>query len=238
MRSIIILAVALVPWAAPAEDSPALQTQKERISYALGMDLGNQLRKMSVDVDPAIFGQALRDALSGGKTLLTEDQVKTAISELQVEMKRKEAARRKGTEEDDNIEAGIAAAYNKKASETFLAGNKKNEGVAALPSGLQYKILTEGSGRKPAEDDTVVCQYRGTFIDGTEFDSSYRTGQPVTVAVKGVILGWREALKLMAVGSKYQLFIPPQLAFGEQGSGRGIGPNTTLIYEIELLAIK
>ena len=238
MRSTIMLVVALVSGAAAAENTPALQTQKERISYALGMDLGNQLRKMSVDVDPAVFGQALRDALSGGKTLLTEEQVKTAISELQAEMKRKEAARRKGTEEDDRIEADIAAAYNKKAGEAFLEGNRKKEGVMALPSGLQYKILTEGSGRKPAEDDTVVCQYRGTFIDSTEFDSSYRTGQPVTVAVKGVIPAWREALKLMAVGSKYQLFIPPQLAYGAQGSGRGIGPHVTLIFEVELLAIK
>lgn len=238
MRSIIILAVALVSGAAATEDSPALQTQKDRISYALGMDLGNQLRKMSVDVDPAVFGQALKDALSGGKTMLSEEQVRTAIAELQAEMKRKEAARRKGTEEDDNIEAGIAAAYNKKAGETFLAGNKKNEGVVALPSGLQYKILKAGDGGKPANDDTVVCQYRGTFINGTEFDSSYRNGQPSTLVVKGAIPGWREGLKLMAVGSKYQLFIPPQLAFGEQGSGRGIAPNTTLIYEIELLAIK
>ena len=235
MRWMMVFGFALV---AAAQDTPALKTQKERISYALGMDLGNQLRKMSVDVDPAVFGQALRDALSGGKTMLSEEQVKTAISELQAEMKRKEAARRKGTEEDDKVEAGIAAAYNKNAGEMFLAGNKKKEGVVALPSGLQYKILTEGIGRKPAEDDTVVCQYRGTLTNGTEFDSSYRNGQPVTAAVKGVIPGWREALKLMAVGSKYQLFIPPQLAFGEQGSGRGIGPNTTLVYEIELLAIK
>lgn len=238
MKRMMIFTIALVSVAGAAEGPPALKTQEDRISYALGMDLGNQLRKMSVQVDPAIFGQALKDALAGGKTLLTEEQVKSAIADLQVEMKRKEAARRTGSSEDDNIEASLLASYNKNAGETFLAGNKKKEGVVTLPSGLQYKILKQGGGKKPTEDDTVVCQYRGTFIDGTEFDSSYRNGQPSTVSVKGAIPGWREGLKLMAVGSKYQLFVPSPLAFGEQGSGRGIAPNTMLIYEIELVAIK
>jgi len=234
----MILAITLVSGVAAAEDTPALKTQKEKISYALGMDLGNQLRKGSVEVDPVLFGQALKDALSGGKTLLTEEQVRAAISELQAELKRKEPADSREGTGDNAVEAALLAAYNKKTGDAFLAANKKKEGVVALPSGLQYKVLKQGNGPKPAEDGTVVCQYRGTFIDGTEFDSSYRTGQPAALAVKGALPGLREGLKLMAVGSKYQLFTPPELAYGGQGSGRGIGPNITLIFEVELLAIK
>jgi FKBP-type peptidyl-prolyl cis-trans isomerase FklB len=131
----------------------------------------------------------------------------------------------------------MAAADNKKEGDAFLAENMKKEGVMALPSGLQYKILKAGSGKMPTDADTVECNYRGTFINGTEFDSSYRTGKPATLKVKGVIPGWQEALKLMPVGSKWQLFIPPQLAYGERGSGP-IGPNATLIFDLELLAIK
>ena len=238
MRSIIILAVALASGAAAAQDAPALKTQKDKVSYALGMDLGNQLRKSSIEVDPAVFGQGLKDALSGGKTLLTEEQVRTAISGLQAEMKRKEAARRKGTPEEDSLEIDLVPAYNKKAGEAFLAANKAKEGVVTLPSGLQYKVLQAGNGKKPTEADTVVCNYRGAFIDGTEFDSSYKRNQPATSAVNGVIPGWREALKLMAVGSKWQLFIPPELAYGEKGSSGAIGPNATLVFDVELLAIK
>ena len=237
MRWVMVLAIATVPGVVAAEDTPALQTQKDRISYALGTDLGHQLRKQAVDIDPSVFGQGLKDALSGGKAMLSEEQVRSAIADLQSELKRKEAARRKGTG-DDNVEADLISAYNKRAGGEFLTGNKQKEGVVALPSGLQYKVLKAADGRKPADDDTVVCQYRGTLINGTEFDSSYRNGKPSTLLVKGTIPGWREALKLMAVGSKYQLFIPPTLAFGEQGSGRGIAPNTTLIYEIELVAIQ
>jgi FKBP-type peptidyl-prolyl cis-trans isomerase len=238
MRSIIIFAVALVSGTAAAQDAPALKTQKDKVSYAMGMDLGNQLRKSSIEVDPAVFAQGLKDSLSGAKTLLTEEQVRTAIAELQAEMKRKEAARRKGTSEENSLEADLLPAYNKKAGEAFLAANKTKEGVVTLPSGLQYKVLQAGNGKKPTEADTVVCNYRGAFIDGTEFDSSYKRNQPATSAIKGVIPGWREALKLMAVGSKWQLFIPPELAYGEKGSSGAIGPNATLVFDVELLAIK
>jgi len=236
MRWTMIFAIALVSGATAAEEAPALKTQKEKISYALGMDLGNQFRKMSVEVDPALFGQALKDALAGGNTLLTEEQVRAVISELQAEVKRKEAARRKGTGEPTG-EAALLAAYNNKAGEEFLAGNRTKEGVVALPSGLQYKILKEGSGHKPAPDDTVVCHYRGTLIDGTEFDSSYKREQPVDLKVGGVIKGFAEALQLMPVGSKWEVFAPPGLAYGESGAGP-IGPNATLKFEVELLAIK
>ena len=159
MRSIIILAVALASGAAAAQDAPALKTQKDKVSYALGMDLGNQLHKSSIEVDPAVFAQGLKDSLSGGKTLLTEEQVRTAISGLQAEMKRKEAARRKGTPEEDSLEIDLVPAYNKKAGEAFLAANKAKEGVVTLPSGLQYKFLKAGNGRKPSPIDTVECHH-------------------------------------------------------------------------------
>jgi FKBP-type peptidyl-prolyl cis-trans isomerase len=237
MRWIMVFAITLVSGAAAAQDIPELKTQKEKVSYALGMDLGSQLRKQAIDVDPALFGKGLKDALAGGETLLTENQVRDAILVLQAELKKKEADRRKGPDENDD-EAAILAAYNTRAGDAYLAANKTKEGVVSLPSGLQYKIVTAGDGKKPTEADTVVCHYRGTLTNGTEIDSSYKRDQPATFAVKDVIPGWREALKLMAVGSRYQLFIPPQLAYGERGTNSGIGPNTTLVFEVELLDIK
>lgn len=231
-----------LPWASaqtqppkPQTSSP-LNTQKEKISYALGMDLGNQLRKLAIDVDPALFGQALKDSLSGGKTLLTEGQVRDAVSELQAEMKRKAAAKSRG--EDGGLEDELLAGYNKKAGEAFLADNKKKDGVVTLPSGLQYRVVKPAEGRKPSDEDTVVCQYRATLLNGAEFDSSYRTGQPASVVIKNAIPGWREALKLMAVGSKFQIFIPSELAYGAQGFRSAIGPNSTLIFDVELLSIQ
>ena len=225
-RWMMVLGIGLLAGVAAAQDAAPLKSPKEKLSYALGMDLGNQLRKLSVDVDASVFGQGLKDALSGSKTLLTEEEVRTTVAELQNELKlREQQARIK------------AAADEKKVGEAFLAENKKKEGVVTLPSGLQYKILKAGEGRKPTIDDTVVCQYRGTFLDGTEFDSSYKRNQPLTFAVKGVIKGWSEALQLMPVGAKWQLFIPPPLAYGETGSGP-IGPNATLVFEVELVSIQ
>jgi FKBP-type peptidyl-prolyl cis-trans isomerase len=215
-----------------AQDASVLKTEKDRRSYALGMDLGSQLRKVAVDVDPAVFAKGLGDALAGGKTLMSDDDVKMVIAGLQAELKARQAS------------AGAAAADpkraedNKKAGDAFLAENKKKDGVVTLPSGLQYKVITAGTGKKPAAGDTVVCQYRGTLIDGTEFDSSYARKEPATFPVKGVIPGWTEALQLMPVGSKWQIVVPPELAYGSRGSGDKIGPNQTLVFDIELLAIK
>ncbi len=223
-----MMAVAAGLFASQADKSgPALKDEKQKSSYALGMDLGNQLRKLGLDVDPTVFGRGLADALAGKKTLLTEEEARVAVTALQTEMKRKQAEMRRMGVED-----------SKKAGEAFLAENKKREGVVTLPSGLQYRIVKAGDGKKPTIEDTVVCQYRGTLIDGTEFDSSYKRNQPATFPVKGVIKGWTEALQLMPVGSKWQLFIPPSLAYGEAGSGSAIGPNTTLLFEIELLSVK
>jgi FKBP-type peptidyl-prolyl cis-trans isomerase FklB len=217
----------LLPAFAAAQEAPALKTEKEKLSYAMGMDLGNQLKTRSVEIDPAIFGRGLADALAGSKTLLTAEEAKAIITELQKAMLVKQAA-----------EAKVVGDKNKAEGDAFLAANKAKEGVVALPSGVQYKVLTAGTGKMPTAEDTVICQYRGTLIDGKEFDSSYKRGQPATFPVKGVIKGWTEVLQLMPVGSKWQVFIPPNVAYAERGSGAMIGPNATLIFEIELVAIK
>jgi FKBP-type peptidyl-prolyl cis-trans isomerase FklB len=223
----LMLAMMSMAVLAGAQEAPALKTEKDRLSYAMGMDLGHQLKRQSVDIDQALFDRGLRDALSGGTTLLTVEEAKVIIGELQkaVITRRAEAAR-------------AVAERNLAEGEAFLAANKAKEGVVALPSGLQYKVVTTGTGKKPTIDDTVVCQYRGTLIDGKEFDSSFKRNQPAAFPVKGVIKGWTEILQLMPVGSTWQVFIPSNLAYGERGAGADIGPNATLIFEIELLAIK
>jgi FKBP-type peptidyl-prolyl cis-trans isomerase FklB len=204
-----------------------LKTQKDKLSYALGMNLGTNLHKETVDVDPAIVLRGLKDALASGKTLLTEDEARAALTQLQTEVRSKQQEKMK-----------VAGEMNKKEGVEFLAANKSKGGVVILPSGLQYKILTEGAGPKPAASDTVVCNYRGTLISGTEFDSSYKRGQPASFPVNGVIKGWTEALQLMPVGSKWQLFVPSELGYGERGAGADIGPGATLIFEVELLSIQ
>jgi len=215
------------PPVARTQPAPPLTTQKDKFSYALGMNLGTSLHRQSVPVDPNILLRGLKDALAGGKTALTEDQAKAALSEVQNEMRQKQQA-----------EMQQQGETNKKEGEAFLAANKGKEGIVTLPSGLQYKILTAGTGSKPTSADTVVCNYRGTLINGTEFDSSYKRGQPATFPVSGVIKGWTEALPMMPVGSKWQLFIPADLAYGDRAPGPEIGPNSTLIFEVELLSIQ
>jgi FKBP-type peptidyl-prolyl cis-trans isomerase len=201
----------------------ALKTQKEKFSYALGMNngkrLGESLRKQAVPFDAAILARGMKDGLAGGKTLLTDQEAQAVMEEVRSGLIKKQQAA--GKEEGGG----------------FLAANKGKEGVTVLPSGLQYKILKAGTGAKPTASDTVVCHYRGTLINGTEFDSSYKRNQPAKFAVSGVIKGWTEALQLMPVGSKWQLFIPSDLAYGE-GGNQGIPPNSTLIFEVELLSIE
>jgi len=207
--------------------APPLLTQKDKFSYALGMNLGATLHRQSVPVDPNILARGLKDALAGGKTQLTEEQARATLMEVQTEMRKKQ--------QEQMQQAGEA---NKKDGEAFLAANKSKDGVVTLPSGLQYKILTQGTGPKPAASDSVVCNYRGKLIDGTEFDSSYKRGEPATFPVSGVIKGWTEALQLMPVGSKWQLFVPSDLAYGDRAPGPEIGPGSTLIFEVELLSIQ
>lgn len=214
---------------APAAKStaPALNTQKAKASYAIGLNIGKSLHRDSVDVDPAVLLRGLKDALAGSKPLLTDDEMKMAMTTLQTDVRKRQ--------EEKMQQVGEA---NKKEGDAFLAANKTKEGVVTLPSGLQYKILSQGSGPKPAATDSVTCNYKGTLINGTEFDSSYKRGQPATFAVNGVIKGWTEALQLMPVGSKWQLFIPSDLAYGQRGPSPEIGPNSTLIFEVELLSIQ
>jgi FKBP-type peptidyl-prolyl cis-trans isomerase FklB len=204
-----------------------LTTQKQKFSYALGMNLGASLHKQSVDVDPSIVAQGLRAAMAGGKTLLTPEEAQAVLMEVQNDLRKKQQEKMQ-----------VAGEANKKEGDAFLAANKSKEGVVTLPSGLQYKILKVGTGAKPTASDSVVCNYRGTLLNGTEFDSSYKRGQPATFPVSGVIKGWTEALQLMPVGSKWQLFIPPTLAYGERGAGGDIGPGATLIFEVELMSIQ
>jgi FKBP-type peptidyl-prolyl cis-trans isomerase FklB len=213
----------------PPPDTPATAAPPDRakVSYALGLDIGSQLRKQGVDIDPAIFARAVADALSGAKPEMTPEESRAVLTAFQGELRKKQQA------------AIVAAgAKNKQEGEAFLASNKTKEGVVTLPSGLQYKIVKQGSGPKPTPDDTVECHYRGTLIDGTEFDSSYKRNQPTSFPVKGVIRGWTEALQLMPVGSKWELYVPSELAYGERGAGQAIAPNATLIFEVELISIK
>jgi FKBP-type peptidyl-prolyl cis-trans isomerase FklB len=213
--------------AAPAP----LTTQKQKFSYAFGMSFGSgnaqMLKKLMIEFDPALVAQGVKDSMAGTKTRLTEDEAKAILNEVQAKVKKQQQEK----EQAD-------AAKNKTAGTAFLAANKSKEGVVTLPSGLQYKILTAGTGAKPTATDSVVCNYRGALVDGTEFDSSYKRGKPATFGVTQVIKGWTEALQLMPVGSKWQLFIPADLAYGERGEPRGgIGPNSTLIFDVELMSI-
>jgi FKBP-type peptidyl-prolyl cis-trans isomerase FklB len=223
-------ATAKTQTSATAKKTPAaavvLKTDNDKQSYAMGMNLGTGLHRQGMTLDTALVARGMKDAMSGGKTAMTEDEARAALQKLQTEVREKMQAKSK--EE---------AAANIKVGESFLAENKTKQGVVALPSGLQYKILTEGNGPKPTASDTVSCNYRGTLINGKEFDSSYKRGQPAQFQVGGVIKGWTEALQLMPVGSKWQLFIPPDLAYGDRGAGADIGPGETLIFEVELLSI-
>jgi FKBP-type peptidyl-prolyl cis-trans isomerase len=215
---------------APTSNSPSaivLETNKDKASYAIGISIARRLQKSGLEVDTAIFMRGMKDALAGDKLLLTDEEAQAAITEFQKEASGKQEAKMK-----------IAGDENMKEGSAFLAANKSKEGVITLPSGLQYKVEKQGTGSKPLPTDTVECNYRGTLIDGKEFDSSYKRGQSATFPVGGVIKGWTEVLQLMPVGSKYQVFIPADLGYGPRGAGADIGPNATLIFEIELLSIK
>ena len=222
-------APAAKPDKTPAPQAPSasgLTTQKEKFSYALGMNIGANMQRQSVSVDVDIFARGVKDSMTGGKTLLTDEEARAVLTEMQTELRKQQQAK-----------AQQLGEANKKEGTEFLAANKAKENVVTLPSGLQYKILIAGTGPKPAATDTVTVNYRGTLVNGTEFDSSYKRGEPASFPVNGVIKGWTEALQLMPVGSKWQLFIPSDLAYAERGGGATIGPNATLIFEVELLSI-
>jgi FKBP-type peptidyl-prolyl cis-trans isomerase FklB len=224
---IVLLCTAIIVGQAKSQQETELKTQKDSVSYAIGLDIGKRLKQQSVEIDADLVARGIKDADSDSTRLLTEVQAESVMNTFQHQMAAKL----------DSVKKGLGM-KNKADGEAFLAENKKKEGVIVLPDGLQYKVLKEGNGKKPKADETVTVNYRGSLIDGTEFDSSIKRGEPSTFRVNGVIKGWTEALQLMPVGSKWQLFIPPELAYGERGAGEVIPPNSTLIFEVELLSIK
>ena len=201
-----------------ADDSP-FKTSKEKTSYALGLNIGKQLKQNNADIDLDVYMRALKDATTGGKLLMTDEQIRETLTAFQMELKNK------------GLEMG------RKEGEAFLAENKSKPGVVTTASGLQYKIETKGTGKIPGSNDTVVCHYRGTLVNGEEFDSSYKRSEPSSFGVTGVIKGWTEALLMMPVGSKWKLTIPSELAYGERGRP-SIPPNSVLLFDIELVSIK
>ena len=204
------------------EKSPQLKDQKDKVSYSIGMNIGFNLSRQKVDVNPDLLVAGIKDAIAG-KPQLTPDQVKDIMAQFEKDMEQKQKQ---------------AGEKNKTEGEKFLEDNKKKPGVKTTASGLEYKVEKDGTGAQPKQTDMVTVNYRGTLIDGTEFDSSYKRGQPATFPVNGVIKGWTEALQLMKVGAKYQVFVPSNLAYGERSVSPEIGPNATLIFEVELLEAK
>jgi FKBP-type peptidyl-prolyl cis-trans isomerase FklB len=223
----IVLSIFLTANYAYAEDKNVFKDKKEKLSYSMGMDIGKKLKGQSIEIDPVIFSRGLKDAYTGSETLLTDEDVEEILKAFQQELVQKRQERAKKLAEE-----------NKEKGEAFLQANKKKEGVVTLPSGLQYEVLKEGTGKTPAPNDKVKVHYVGSLIDGKEFDSSHRRGQPATFPVKGVIKGWTEALQLMKEGAKWKLYVPPSLAYEERGAGNVIGPNETLIFEVDLIAIQ
>jgi FKBP-type peptidyl-prolyl cis-trans isomerase FklB len=202
-------------------------TENDKRGYALGVELGLDVARQGMELNRELLVQGVKDALTDGKFLMSVDEMNATLATMQKEEHQKTVAAVK-----------VFAEKNRKDGEAFLATNKAKDGVVTLASGLQYKVLTAADGKKPGLDDKVVCNYRGTLLDGTEVDSSYKRKEPSTIPLKGVIRGWTEALQLMPVGSKWRIFIPADLAYGERGDGRSIGPNATLIFEVELLSIQ
>lgn len=228
MRTIgmsLVVIIFLVPPAFSQEG--ALKTQKDKVSYSMGLDIGKTMKMQGVDVDPDLLARGIKDVLTEQKLLMTDAEVMETLNNFKKEFmaKKQEEARQLGEK-------------NKKEAEVFFAENKKKEGVKTLPSGLQYKVTRAGTGKKPKATDTVTVHYQGRLISGKEFDSSYRRGSPATLGVDKVIPGWTEALQLMQEGAKWELFIPSNLAYGERGAGPDIGPNAALLFDVELISVQ
>lgn len=222
------LALGLLAGSASAADTKmTLKDDKDKVSYSIGLNIGKSMKQEGLDINPDALAAAMKDVFAGAKPQLTDEQVQQVMQDFQKKMMAKQMAAR---------EEGLTK--NKGEGEKFLADNKKKEGVKTTASGLQYKVIKDGTGKTPKATDTVKTHYRGTLINGTEFDSSYKRGEPAEFPVNGVIKGWTEALQLMKEGAKWQLFIPSELAYGERGAGKDIGPNSTLIFDIELLSVK
>jgi FKBP-type peptidyl-prolyl cis-trans isomerase len=209
-----------------AQEATPLKEQKDRLSYSLGVSLGKSIKRDLIDVNPDVIVQGIKDAVAG-KILLTDEEIAAAFMVLQQDMAVKKAEVNKALAEK-----------NLKEGEQFLAENGRKEGVITQPSGLQYKVITDGTGKKAKPTDAVTVHYRGTMVDGTEFDSSFKRNEPATFQLQNMIPGFTEGVSLMKVGSKWQFFIPSKLAFGEAGVEDAIGPNAALIFEVELLDAK
>ncbi len=221
-RIVAVFVLSLVVSGVSAADVPSLKTQKEKLSYILGLRLGQGATKSAMDLDPKAVAQAVEDVLSGTPPRLTQEQMVATLKAFEAD----EAAKQKAVAE-----------INKKQSSDFLAKNGKRDGVATTASGLQYEVVRAGDGAKPKATDKVKVHYRGTLIDGTEFDSSYRRGEPATFPVNGVIQGWQEAIQLMTVGSSWKIYIPSEIGYGSRGAGKTIGPDQALVFDVELLEI-
>ncbi len=227
-----------------ADDASLIKTPKGKMSYGLGMDIGKRITNMLIEVDPDALAAAIKAIVSRSKPALNDQEFTEAMQDFQSQLTAKNAERQKLMQEQQKAmqekmqeQNKVAGEKNKKEGMEFLTKNKTAEGVKTTASGLQYKVLKQGTGKTPTMNDTVIAHYRGTLIDGTEFDSSYKRGEPSKFPVGGVIKGWTEALLLMPVGSKWQLFIPSDLAYGENGRP-SIPPNSTLLFDIELVGIE
>lgn len=227
LRRFLWVALAFLPAGVEAQESLQLKTQQDKVSYSIGIDIGGSLKRQSIEINTDAFMKGIQDGLSGSEGLLSQEETRQVLEAFQNEMRAKAEA-----------QARQVGEKNRREGEAFLSENKKKKGVVVLPSGLQYQVIQAGKGASPKSTDTVKTHYRGTLIDGTEFDSSHKRGEPVTFPVDGVIAGWTEALQLMKVGAKWKLYVPAALAYGERGAGPLIGPNATLIFEVELLGIE
>jgi FKBP-type peptidyl-prolyl cis-trans isomerase len=228
LKWMAILAVGVLSVQSNAQEKGALTTGTDKVSYVIGVDMARNLKRQGIDVDVDFLAKGLRDGLSGERLLIPEGDFRQTLVEVQTSVRQKQALTR----------GQPLPELNKKRGETFLAENKTKDGVVALPSGLQYRILKAGDGPKPTDADTVECNYRGTLMDGTQVVGT-NPGQPATLKVKEAdVAGMKEALRLMPAGSKWRLFVPSELAYGMQGLGRGVGPNELLIFDLELIAIK
>lgn len=229
MRLTIIIAIISVAFASCQSDKSKgdMKTQKDKVSYSIGMDIGKNLKQNNVEVDVQFLAQGIKDILEGRQVLLADSEVQTVMAKFQQEMMEKQMKVMQQQSET-----------NKKEGQKFLEENKKVQGVVTLPSGLQYQVIKSGNGESPKVTDKVKCHYVGKLLNGTEFDNSYTRGEPAVFPLNGVIKGWTEALQLMKVGDKWKLFIPSELAYGDQGAGQAIPPGATLIFEVELLGIE
>lgn len=210
-----------------AADASSLATDKDKLSYSIGADLGKNFKTQGIDINPEALAKGMQDGMAGSQLILTEQQMKDVLNKFQKDLMAKRSS-----------EFNKKSDENKTKGEAFLKENKSKDGVVVLPSGLQYKVVSAGTGAKPSKDDTVTVEYTGRLIDGTVFDSTEKTGKPATFQVSQVIPGWTEALQLMPAGSTWEVFIPSSLAYGPRSVGGPIGPNETLIFKIHLISVK